>query len=708
MKNVSFATDNNATAPATPSYQELASPHPSLSHTPVLPQLHRRRIVLDVVDDGRAKGPMWLFPSRGNAQHVQAPEKELQAIEDKLREPRHRLSEWPSTAISGNDLLSSVLYAASLVAAKAGKLMPVPFLLVSLVLYFFRFIYEEVVSAIPLNGGSYNALLNTTSKRTSSVAAALSILSYTATAVVSATTGVKYFAVQVEIPYVESTVAMLFVFACVALLGITESSRVAAVIFFHNAIVLIVVMVACAVHWVQHPDVFIANMKTDFPAVDFCGSMLDGNVATALFFGFGASMLGVTGFETSANFVEEQEPGVFPKTMRNMWALSTVFNFVLGVLIMAVLPLEGENNIADNADALLAQVGYVAAGKWLQTWVSIDALIVLAGAVLTSYVGVIGLVRRLANDRVLPAFLAQQNQWRGTNHYIILLFFMLAASLVIVLNADSTILGGVFTYAFLSLMLLFSCGCMLLKAKRAEIPTATHAPWSALVFGFIMVVIAIFANLLGDPQILMYFALYFLAIASVMFIMLERVMILRAILAVLKKILPSRHNQKAATMALLQVETPPTAHPFEHTGVRGGKTITNAIIAINQAPIIFFCKFPDLTILNKAVLYVRRNEQTHNLRIVHVYNNNEGGGNGLEEGGAGRYLAEFDEMVALFDHMYPKLRIDFVSVQGDFTPAMVQWIAQSMCVPTNMMFIKQPSNVVAHQVSSCGVRVITA
>ena len=39
----------------------------------------------------------------------------------------------------------------------------------------------------------------------------------------------------------------------------------------------------------------------------------------ALFFGFSTAMLGVSGFETSANFVEEKKSGVFPKTLRNMW-----------------------------------------------------------------------------------------------------------------------------------------------------------------------------------------------------------------------------------------------------------------------------------------------------------------------------------------------------------------------------------------------------
>lgn len=35
----------------------------------------------------------------------------------------------------------------------------------------------------------------------------------------------------------------------------------------------------------------------------------------ALFFGFSAAMLGISAFEPSANFVEEQADGVFPKIM---------------------------------------------------------------------------------------------------------------------------------------------------------------------------------------------------------------------------------------------------------------------------------------------------------------------------------------------------------------------------------------------------------
>ena len=59
-------------------------------------------------------------------------------------------------------------------------------------LYLYRKIYTEVVEALPLDGGAYNCLLNCTRKFDASFAACLTLLSYLATAVISAKTGVEY------------------------------------------------------------------------------------------------------------------------------------------------------------------------------------------------------------------------------------------------------------------------------------------------------------------------------------------------------------------------------------------------------------------------------------------------------------------------------------------------------------------------------------
>ncbi|RLN37365.1 hypothetical protein BBJ28_00019733 [Nothophytophthora sp. Chile5] len=671
-------------------YREVSSP---LASNSTRVNLRRRKLEIEVTE-GASRGPTWQFPSDGTSQHVQVPEADLAKIQHELDQPSKLLSEWPATSIAGNDILASVLYAASSVASKSGKLMPIPLLMVSAVLFLFRFIYEEVITAIPMNGGTYNALLNTTSKRAAAVAACLGILSYLATGVVSASSGVRYLNNQVNVPIVGCTVALLFAFALLALVGVAESSRVALVIFVHHIIVLTVLVASSVVYWIRNPHIFSDNMHTEFPEVDFAGSMLDGNVFTAVFFGFGASMLGITGFESSSNYVEEQAPGVFRKTLRNMWALVTFFNVGLGFGILAVLPLEGDEGIYKHADALLAKVGQVAVGHWFEVWICIDAFIVLSGSVLTSYIGISGLVRRLSCDRVLPSFLAKTNKARGTNHYIIGIYFLLASSLVVVLNADSVIMNGVYTYAFLGLMALFSCACTLLKAKRAEIPRDVCAPWFVVVMGFLLVVVAIFANLLGDPSVLMYFALYFIVVAIIMFVMFERVMILTWILALMKNVMPSPHGKAAAIGFSVS-----DSSEMEHTGARGGHTIARAIMSISDAPIVFFCKVPDLTILNKAIIYVRRNEQTQTLRIVHVF--------GDEEADA-PVLETFREMAALFDSMYPKIRVDFVSVHGEFGPAMIEWLSRTMKVPRNMMFITQPDFLSAERVSTAGVRVITA
>jgi hypothetical protein len=113
-------------------------------------------------------------------------EEELKRLDD------HKLGEWTATAICGNDILSSCLYTSGLCAAYAGAWAPVALLAIVAMLHFFRSVYGEVGTALPLNGGAYNALLNTTSKQTASVAACLTILSYVATGVVSGTEACFY------------------------------------------------------------------------------------------------------------------------------------------------------------------------------------------------------------------------------------------------------------------------------------------------------------------------------------------------------------------------------------------------------------------------------------------------------------------------------------------------------------------------------------
>lgn len=53
----------------------------------------------------------------------------------------------------------------------------------------------------------------------------------------------------------------------------------------------------------------------------------------------------------------------------------------------------------ETSQIILAEMGKRAGGRWLELLVCADAALVLSGAVLTAYVGIIGLMRRMALDR---------------------------------------------------------------------------------------------------------------------------------------------------------------------------------------------------------------------------------------------------------------------------------------------------------------------
>ncbi|OQR91186.1 hypothetical protein ACHHYP_04916 [Achlya hypogyna] len=653
----------------------------------------RRRFTFDVIQEPK-RGPSWVYPGLGNTTGRLHPSpEELAAIHQEMHAPKHFLSEWYSTGISGNDVLSSCLYSSGIVASKAGKFAPFANLLVACVMYLFRFIYVEVVSAIPLNGGSYNTMLNSTSKRVAALTSALAIIAYLATGVVSAVSASDYLLKQVpEINHIYCATGILGTFAVLNVLGMSESAKVALTIFTAHTITLTVLVVASVIYAVQNPSIFWNNLGTDFPSIDVAGATVHGTPFTALFFGFSSAMLGVTGFETAANFVEEQQPGVFQLVIRNMWYLSTFFNLALSVLNLGVLPLYGPTGTISNSDIVLASMASTTIGRWFEIWLSIDGFIVLSGSVLTSYVGITGLVRRLASDRVLPEFFLAENAWRRTNHYIILSYFLIATSLVWLLNGNVTMLSSIYSYSFLGLLVLFSVGAMLFKLKRGQMPRETTTPWWKCIVGFGMGVVGFFGIMLGDPRVSIVFVLYFLIVAGLILIMLERIFVLRACMVVMKSLFPSRWTTTEKVLMPLLPTTDASSTPSNFLGKR---TIVRAIKTINEPPIIFFCKHLSLTLINKAVLYVRRNEHTDNLRIVHVY------AKGTQP------PADFEDIVGVFDCMYPKLRIDAIAVEGTFDPIMVQWISENQHIPTNMMFIRQPDKVDAHKVSMLGVRVIT-
>lgn len=575
--------------------------------------------------------------------------------------PPPRLGQLASTAICGNDITSSCLYVSALAIFYAGIWAPVALLLVAGLLYLFRSIYGEVVGALPLNGGAYNALLNTTSKFRASMAACLTILSYMATAVISANEAMHYVAVLwSEWPILLATIALLAAFTGLTIIGITESAMVAIGIFLFHLASLFLLVGAGILYVATHGiGTLVANFQVPAP----------GGFLSAIFFGFCAALLGISGFESSANFVEEQAEGVFPKTLRNMWLAVSIFNPLIALLALSLVPIA---DVADFEEALLAQMGVLSGGRWLATWISVDAALVLSGAVLTSFVGVNGLVGRMTLDRCLPQWLLKTNR-RGSTHRIIIVFFVLSVSVLLITRGDLKALAGVYTISFLAVMALFGGGNVLLKIKRAELPREVRASWPAVLVAIGAVVVGLLGNAKLNPAYLKVFLEYFIPTALVVIVMLERISILKGLLFVLSRV--------SAYFA-----RPPTILTW---------LVREKIHQIIAQQVVYFTRGDNLANLNRAMLYVLENEHTNRIKVVTVLRPGQ------------KSVPQLRTDLELLNRMYPEIDIEYVEVEGRFCPDLIRELSAKWQIPANFMFIGSPKGKLPYSLGELqGVRLI--
>ena len=584
-----------------------------------------------------------------------------------MKKIHKKLGELASTAICGNDISSSVLYVSALSIFYARQYAWITLLIVAFVLFLFRRIYGEVVGALPLNGGAYNALLNTTSKLMASVAATLTILSYMATAVISGNEAMHYLHHLIpQLPIIAATIVLLGIFAFLVINGISESAKVAIGIFIFHLASLVILTGFIGYYFISHGFAqFLANWNTPLEG---------GSIKMAIFFGFAASMLGVSGFESSANFVEEQERGVFPKTLKNMWVIVSVINPLMAFFALSLFNIDTLRSEAFQ-NTLLIEMGDHVGGYWIGVMIAVDAVLVLSGAVLTSYVGVSGLLERMTLDRILPPYFLKKNK-KGSSYRIILMFFILGVSVLLITNGNVKLLAGVYTISFLSVMALFGIGNILLKIKRTKLPRPEEASWIALIIAIVAVIFALVGNILMPPKIdletgkelpsnIAVFLPYFLVTMGFIMIMLNRIILLRAVLRMVKNV---------------------------------NSYIIRTINDIVKQEFVFFTKGDNISNLNRVMLYIKENEHTKKIKIVHVHKKEENDS---------PVLQKLREDIAFLDREYLDIDIDFVELNGNFGPKLIQELSIKWDVPVNFMFIGSLSHKFPYRIEELGgVRLI--
>ncbi|MEZ4818828.1 MAG: hypothetical protein R3A45_02615 [Bdellovibrionota bacterium] len=248
----------------------------------------------------------------------------------------------------------------------------------------------------------------------------------------------------------------------------------------------------------------------------------------------------------------------------------------------------------------------------------------------------------------------------------------LCASILYLTKGDLLALGGVYTISFLGVMSLFAIGNALLKIRRARLPREHRAKWIAIATALTATIVGIAGNIQLKSENIRYFMLYFIPTVSIVFVMLNRHNILRMFL----------HIVLDLTKGL--------------TGVDGIKQKINSwILSLESQRIIFFTKGDDAANLNRAMLYVKDNEITNRITVIHLYQDRD------------HIPKMLKSDLRTIDKLYPEMDIELVLLKGGFTPEKVDEISKKYNIPKNYMFLGAPSVKFAYPLADLGgVRLI--
>lgn len=319
--------------------------------------------------------------------------------------------------------------------------------------------------------------------------------------------------------------------------------------------------------------------------------------------------------------------------MNNMFGFLFALNAPMTLLVTVLVPVPVIMANAANAVSVLGE--YATGGdRWLRIWIMVDAVIVLCAGVLTGLIGAIGLVQRMASDGILPKFFLIRNRITGSYQYIILVFLVLSITLYAIVGGDTTSLSGVFAVAFLGSLSTFAVANIMIKYKRGRLPRLSKE-W---LFTDILTLFALLGSLIGnviiDPEIAEYFVIYFAVVLLVVLAMLKRCWLWK-----LSYWLYDQMN--------LSNRFPVFSEKVE-TFIQGH------IKKIRKSPIVFFLKTDEPHVMNKAIQYIKKNEDAGCIKFIHFYQRLDSIPEDLEANHR------------ILDAIYPKIQIDLVKKKKTF------------------------------------------
>jgi len=387
-----------------------------------------------------------------------------------------------AAGVVGADIGTSVFYGTGILFPIVGYFAPFVVMTVCLLMWAFKKTYEEGLALSPYNGGAYSMILRTLGRQASVLAGALTVISYLATAAVSSLSGAYYLSSLWTGGLPTSTIVLfafvpIVLFALLNTKGIKEPAKLVTVIAAIHFALLIVISLwgfsYLALNWSSLDFSGFTEMRTPKGPLTF----------NLLIYGLAAGFLGITGFESAAQIVEELEQPAL-KTVRLLYRTVVILvSLTAPAISFLCLALLSQDEVTGNLDSLLSVLSFKLGGRFLLTIIVIDATLTLFAATNTAFVGFIGLATTMAKQGNLPQFMLTRVAHRlpSIQGYPLIAFpFMLIALMMCAFVAGEVkILAKVYEISFLGVMVSFCLGVVLQRNRtlRKNCPKSFLSQW---------------------------------------------------------------------------------------------------------------------------------------------------------------------------------------------------------------------------------------
>ena len=433
------------------------------------------------------------------------------------------VSFWRAAAIVLSDLGSSAYYVGGIAERAIGKAAPWFILAIMLFSYAVRAVYIESCSMF-VRGGVYRVVREAMGGTAAKFSISALLFDYVLTGPISAVSAGLYLAGLINESQKYFHVRWLHVptnlFACgfgiLTILYFWHCNRIGipfsstkALRIMQITVVMVIIFIVWALLTIFHqgyqavPAPTPPNLHFSDEALGWLkGTIAPSITAVAILIGLGHALLAMSGEESLAQVYREIEAPKQKNLVRAgfvIFVFSLTFTSLVSFSAVMLIPDAERSKYFDN---LISGISIFLAGPFalklvFHVFVVLVGVLILSGAVNTAIIGSNGVLNRVVEDGVLPAWFKRPHKKHGTTYRIINLIVFLQIVTVLISGGNVYLLGEAYAFGVVWSFAMLALAVVVLRfsepdAERWKVPFNFRLKGIDVPVGVILITVILF------------------------------------------------------------------------------------------------------------------------------------------------------------------------------------------------------------------------